>query len=87
MVFEIASPFLCIFNAIPSEKRGLISVPFLTSQQDPVLYRVNTRILLLLVLSLLLFLLLLLVLLLLLLVLLLLLLVLLLLLWCEVYMK
>ena len=30
MVFEIASPFLCIFNAISSEKRGLILVPFLT---------------------------------------------------------
>ena len=30
MVFENASPFLCIFNAISSEKRGLISVPFLT---------------------------------------------------------
>ena len=28
MVFEIANPFLCIFNAISSEKRGLISVPF-----------------------------------------------------------
>ena len=27
MVFEIASPFLCIFNSISSEKRG-ISVPF-----------------------------------------------------------
>ena len=33
--FEIASPFLCIFiNAISSEKRGLISVPFLTCQLD-----------------------------------------------------
>ena len=30
MVFEIASPFLCIFNAISGEKRGLISVHFLT---------------------------------------------------------
>ena len=30
MVFEIASPFLSIFNAISSDKRGLISVPFLT---------------------------------------------------------
>ena len=30
MVFKTASPFLCIFIAISSEKRGLISVPFLT---------------------------------------------------------
>ena len=30
MVFEIASPFSCLITAIPSEKRGLISVPFLT---------------------------------------------------------
>ena len=30
MVFEIVSHFLCIFNSISSEKRGLISVPFLT---------------------------------------------------------
>ena len=30
MVFETASPFLCLFDAISSEKRGLISVPFLT---------------------------------------------------------
>ena len=30
MVFEFARPFLCIFDAISSEKRGLISAPFLT---------------------------------------------------------
>ena len=36
MVFEIVSHFLCIFNSISSEKRGLISVPFdlLTWRQD-----------------------------------------------------
>ena len=30
MVFGIVSHFLCIFNPISTEKRGLISVPFLT---------------------------------------------------------
>ena len=30
VVFEIVKHFLCIFNSISSEKRGLLSVPFLT---------------------------------------------------------
>ena len=34
MVFEIVSHFLCIFNSISNEKRGLISLPFLTCQID-----------------------------------------------------